>query len=102
MLTGIEVQSSPAAVTVRGTGAPGTAYQLDWTPVLGGEAVWKHVGDAMAADDGSFSMLATPRQQPGFYRVEKETGEYGVYSIPQFGSVILLVYGNAFSRLGFE
>ena len=44
--TGIEVQNSPEAalVTVRGKGVPGTAYQLDWTPVLGNDAVWTHFG----------------------------------------------------------
>ena len=41
-----EVQNSPEAalVTVRGKGVPGTAYQLDWTPGLGNDAVWTHFG----------------------------------------------------------
>ena len=101
-LTGIEVQASPASVTVSGTGAAGTAYQLAWTPTLGSIAGWKHAGDAMAADDGTFSMRATLFQPPGFYRVEAQTYEYGIYSITQFGNVVLHVYGNAFAGLGFE
>ena len=99
-VTGIEVQTSPAAVTVRGMGEAGTAYQLAWTPVFGGDAGWEHAGDAMAADDGSFSMRAT--RQPGFYRVEVQTYEYGVYSIMASGNVVLNAYGNAFAGLGFE
>ena len=101
-LTGIEVQGSPATVTVRGTGEAGRAYQLDWTPVLCGDAEWTHAGDAVAADDGTFSILTTPARQPGFYRVEAERYEFGIYSINQFGNVILNVYGNAFAGLGFE
>lgn len=101
-LTGIEVKPSPATVTVRGTGTPGTPYQLAWTPVLGDAAVWKHTGDAVAADDGSFSILATPAEQPGFYRVEPESFEFGIHSVNQFGNAILNVYGNAFSNLGFD
>ena len=99
-VTGIEVQSAPTVVTVRGTGEAGAAYQLSWTPVLGGEAGWEHAGDAMASDDGSFSMRAT--RQPGFYRVETQTYEYGVYSITASGNVVLNAFGNAFAALGFE
>lgn len=99
-VTGIEVQSAPVEVTVRGTGEPGTAYQLAWAPVLGGEAGWKHAGDAMAAANGSFAMRAT--RQPGFYRVEAQTYEYGVYSITASGNVVLDAFGNAFAGLGFE
>ena len=101
-LTDIAVQSSPAEVTVRGTGEPGTAYQLSWTPVLGASAVWKHAGDAVAAYDGTFSMRATPSEQPGFYRAEAESFEFSIHSINQFGNVILNAYGNAFATLGFD
>lgn len=103
-LTGIEVQNSPdaAVVTVHGTGEPGAAYQLDWTPVLANDAVWTHAGDAVAGDDGSFSMRATPLQQPGFYRVAAESCDFGIYSVTQSGNAILNVYGNAFAALGFE
>lgn len=99
-VTGIEVQSAPVAVTVHGTGEAGTAYQLSWTPVLGGDAGWTHAGDGMAGADGSFSMRAT--RQPGFYRVEAQSYEYGVYSITAGGNVVLNAYGNAFAGLGFE
>ena len=56
----------------------------------------------MAADDGSFSILATPSERPGFYRVEPESFEFGIHSVNQFGNAILNVYGNAFAGLGFE
>lgn len=56
----------------------------------------------MAAADGSFSILATPAEQPGFYRVEPESFDFGIFSIARSGNVILNAYGNAFAALGFD